>query len=257
MEDGGTRGQGSLRRRSLVFRTAPVGHRTQRAVTLNAMFLFSKRESSQARLEYMDLFKICFIFNHVYIFSCCSMHVSVVTCGGQKRALDLQKLELEAVVSCPMWVLSPLQEQPVFLIAKPPPQSLGTCIYTSRKNSKGRQAPWLPGAGLPHRASFHYGFMKASIAYGDRVTQADSVPPMLEWTTFPTAFKYASEMTETKQRNKQFSYSGRMWSTHSCWWAHGTFPSPQKHSGGQWCSCMATLEGLGFPSAPKVMFDKH
>lgn len=63
-------------------------------------------------------------------------HGNVVARGGQKRAVDLQKLELQAVVTCPTWVLSPLQEQPVFLIAKPPAQSLGA-----------GQAAWTPTAG--------------------------------------------------------------------------------------------------------------
>lgn len=62
-----------------------------------------RRESSQARLEYMDLFKICFIFNRVYVCLVVYMHVSVVACGIQQRALATHKLELQAVVSFPMW----------------------------------------------------------------------------------------------------------------------------------------------------------
>lgn len=62
---------------------------------------------------------------------------------------------------------------------KPPPQSLGTCIYTSRRDSNGRP----PGAGLPtsnqrpRRALFYYGFMKAPITYGEfRLTLSLHVP---------------------------------------------------------------------------------
>lgn len=35
----------------------------------------------------------------------CVYHIHAVGCRGQKRVLDALELELQAVVSCPLWVL--------------------------------------------------------------------------------------------------------------------------------------------------------
>jgi hypothetical protein len=47
----------------------------------------------------------------------------VLTCRGQKRALDPLELELQMVVSCLVWMLGtklgPLEEQPLLLTPEP------------------------------------------------------------------------------------------------------------------------------------------
>lgn len=53
----------------------------------------------------------------VCVFGCGYVYVCVGVCSGQKKASNLQELELHAGVSCPMWVgfslltLGLLQEQ--------------------------------------------------------------------------------------------------------------------------------------------------
>lgn len=63
-----------------------------------------RRESSQARLEYWIYLRfVLFSINRVYVCLVVYRHVSVVACGVQQRALAIHKLELQAVVSFPMW----------------------------------------------------------------------------------------------------------------------------------------------------------
>lgn len=125
--------------------------------------------------------------------------MSVVACGGQKRALALQELKLQVIVSCSMWVfresnLDPLQEKPLFLIAEPSPWFLGTW-WTDTK----WKVPWVPGAGLltgnywPHRASLYRGFMTVLVSYRDSEdkhhgAQSDLVPPSAGIIRLPYSF---------------------------------------------------------------------
>lgn len=59
----------------------------------------------EARDQYQAFHSLTFYLKDLFMFSYRSVHMSACTCGGQKRVLDSQDMELLVVVSCLLWML--------------------------------------------------------------------------------------------------------------------------------------------------------
>lgn len=82
------------------------------------------------------IIKVCFLFLLIYV----NVYICANACGGQKRALTPQDLELKIVVSCPMWIPWPelwfLQEHQVLLATELSLQPLNYSLLSTVAKKK-------------------------------------------------------------------------------------------------------------------------